>query len=285
MKILPSLLLFSALCQAQDAAREIWDSGFLQKRPAGPRSSATKQAGAARYKTSDHSSDLSKAPQPALGVTVWCLRTPKSKDTDSRLFVYDSGGSGDTFIPERVDLSRPLHDGDRIRLGIEVPRSGYLYVVDRERNHDQSFGNPILLFPSLQFNHGDNRVEPGQLIELPPPGAAIRSLRLVRRDDRHIGEDLIFIVSSRPLTQIVPAEAEQALPAPLIAQWDHDWAKTSMRLDLQDAPSASWTLAEKEAGSGSSSRLTRADPLPAAIFTIPATQGDTFLIHVPLTIE
>ena len=282
MKLIASLFLFLALCQAQDVPREIWDSGFVQKRPQAQKAPAPKAHAPATYRAADHASDSSKMPDAVLGLTVWSLRTPKPKDTDSRLLVYDSG---DAFIPERVDLSRPLHDGERIRIGIEVPRTGYLYVVDRERYRDQTFGQPVLLFPSLGLNHGDNRVEPGQLVEIPPPGAAIKSLRLTKGDSHHIGEDLIFVVSPRALAQIVPREGEQALPASVLSEWEHNWATGSMRLDLQEASSTAWTLAEKEAGSGAQARLTRDDPSPAAIFTAMHAADGVILIHLPLQIE
>ncbi len=282
MKLITSLFLFAALCQAQDAPREIWDSGFVQKRPQGQKVPVPKAPAPATYRAADHASDPSKMLNAVLGVTVWSLRTPKPEDTDSRLLVYDSG---DAFIPERVDLSRPLHDGERIRIGIEVPRTGYLYVVDRERYRDQTFGQPVLLLPSLGLNHGDNHVEPGQLVQLPPPGSAIKSLRLTKGDSRHVGEDLIFVISPQPLTQIVPREGEQALPASVLSEWEHDWATGSMRLDLQNAPSTSWTLAEKGAGIGTQMRLTRDDPLPAAIFTISHAAEGVILIHLPVQIE
>src|SRR6185295_15184664 len=47
------------------------------------------------------------------------------------------------------------------------PRPGFLYIIDREQYADGTFGEPMLIFPTLKTRGGDNRVMPGKLIDIP----------------------------------------------------------------------------------------------------------------------
>jgi hypothetical protein len=71
------------------------------------------------------------------------------------------------YTPERIEAATPLNVGDRVRITVESPRSGFLYIIDREQYIDGSFGEPMLIFPTLKTRGGDNRVMPGKLIDIP----------------------------------------------------------------------------------------------------------------------
>jgi hypothetical protein len=190
------------------------------------------------------------------------------------------------MIPERIDFSKPLHVGDRIRIGIEVPARGYLYVIDRERYRDRTFGDPVLVFPALKLNQAQNHVEPGQLIDIPPEDSSVKSLRLTKSREDHIGEDLIFVVSPQPLREVTAAAGEQTLPSSLVNEWDREWGTESLRLNQESSHPETWTVAEKNAaGPGSPERLTQTDPMPAVIMSIPRNGDRPFLVHFPIPIE
>jgi hypothetical protein len=286
--LLLSFILVPSTLFCQTDAREIWDSGFLQKRPAPTNRSAQGHSGQGHaYKVQGTAHQTQVMSQAALGITVWRLRVPTPADTDSRLLLYDSGKPGsEAMIPERIDFSKPLHLGDRIRIGIEVPAKGCLYVIDRERYRDSTFGNPVLVFPALALNQGQNQVEPGQLIEIPPEDSSVKSLRLSKTRDDYVGEDLIFIVSPQPLKEITPAAGEQALPSLLVNKWDKEWGTDSLRMNQESSRPETWTIAEKDAaGPGSPTRLTLADPMPAVIMSISPMGDRPFLVHFPIDIQ
>jgi hypothetical protein len=44
------------------------------------------------------------------------------------------------WTPQRIEADTPLKVGERVRLSIESPRTGYLYVIDREQYADGSYG-------------------------------------------------------------------------------------------------------------------------------------------------
>jgi hypothetical protein len=66
-----------------------------------------------------------------IGVTVWRLRPAKSGDTGGRVLVLD-GQKQYEWTPERIEADTPLNIGDRVRLTVESPRPGFLYIIDRE---------------------------------------------------------------------------------------------------------------------------------------------------------
>jgi hypothetical protein len=101
-----------------------------------------------------------------IGVTVWRLRPSRSGDTGGRVLVLD-GLKQAEWTPERIEADTPLNIGDRVRLTIESPRPGFLYIIDREQYADGSFGEPMMIFPTMRTRGGDNRVAPGRLIDIP----------------------------------------------------------------------------------------------------------------------
>jgi hypothetical protein len=286
--LLLSLILFPSTVFPQTDAREIWDSGFLQKRPAPTNHSPQGHSDQGHsYKVQGTAHQAQVMSQAAIGITVWRLRLPTPGDTDSRLLVYDSSKPGsEAMIPERIDFSKPLHVGDRIRIGIEVPAKACLYVIDRERYRDGTFGNPVLVFPALTLNQGQNQVEPGQLIEIPPEDSLVKSLRLTKSRNDYVGEDLIFVVSPQPLKEVTPAAGEQSLPSSLVNEWDKEWGTDSLRMNQESSRPETWTIAEKDAvGPGSPARLTQADPMPAVIMSIPPAGDRPFLVHFPIDVQ
>src|SRR5574338_170232 len=87
-----------------------------------------------------------------VGVTLWLVQ---------RI----SNGRLTREVAKRVEADTQFHDGDLLRLSIESPRSGYLYVVDRDWFIDGSPGGQTnLIFPQ---RGEDNRLEAGKLIDIP----------------------------------------------------------------------------------------------------------------------
>jgi len=172
------------LAQKQDAqdtgvsSRQIVLDRFNKARPAedatagisGGRTSASVKAPIYRrtgaIKLAAGARRTKPAPSEEIGVTVWRLRPSQSSDVGARVVVLD-GLRQTEMTPERIEADTPLNIGDRVRLTIESPRPGFLYIIDREQYADGSFGEPMLIFPTLHTRGGDNRVAPGRLIDIP----------------------------------------------------------------------------------------------------------------------
>jgi len=108
-----------------------------------------------------------------------------------------------------VDPDLTFRSGDRIKVRVEVNDAAYLYVVMKG-----SSGNWRVMFPSAEYDSGDNRVFPGREYDIP------KNTRFVF--DERTGEEKLFLVLSRKpekdLEQLIykldgrPAQPANAAP-------------------------------------------------------------------------
>lgn len=277
----------SGMLWAQDAPRQIWDGGFLQKRPSAARSSRPRVQPPIEYKTTAPAEEQKRATQPVIGMTLWKLRVAEAHDDNTpRLLLQDSSSDVPPrqFVPERIDLSQPLHDGERVRVSIESPRAGFLYVIDRERYSDGSVGDPVLIFPARNFSFGVNDVEPGRVVEIPPQDSRIPALKVNRSSERHVGEELLIVVTKDRIPDLTIEDRETKLAPELVSRWEKDWGVTPMRLDLSSTTHSAWTSLERDAGERRY-LLTQDDPMPATIFSVSPAEDKPLLLHIPLRVQ
>jgi hypothetical protein len=287
MRLRALILLLAVLSPliAQDEARQIWDEGFRQKRPA-PARRAASPAKKIAYRASQPGT-TAKTGGALVGVTVWRLRSGARGDENAaRLLVPDTpGGTTTEYVPERVPVSGKLREGDRVRLAIEVPQDGYLYVIDRERYNDGGFSDPYLIFPALNLSKGDNRVTAGRLVEIPAQSDPVPALRLERQSDRQIGEELLVIVTQKPIENLPLGTRPIKLAPEMVAGWERSWGSTAKRLDLVSGGEQNWTMVEKQAGGSDQRLLTQDDPMPQAIFQLASPPNTPLLVRVPLEVN
>ena len=208
-----SVLVSSAPVGAQEDTRRLWDSAFLSKREPSKSKPRPRKAPDTAWRHRRRRRPTPRRLASSLGVTVWRLRRSKASDSgDSRLLVQETENQRTESVewtPERVEAETPFSAGDRVRLSIESPRAGYLYVVDRELYADGTTSDPYLIFPTQRMRDGDNSVRAGKVIELPDKSAF--KLTPLRSD--YQGERLTILVTSEPLPQVtVPADAERLDP-------------------------------------------------------------------------
>jgi hypothetical protein len=285
LAVASTVLVASAPLGAQEDTRRLWDSAFLSKRAPSTTKPRPKKAPEYRVAT--------PAPAPAaaapavagelVGVTLWRLRRSQASDgSESRLLVQETENQRTETVewtPERVEAETPFAAGDRVRLSIESPRAGYLYVVDRELYADGTTSDPYLIFPTQRMRDGDNAVRPGKVIEL--PGKSAFKLTPLRDDYR--GERLTILVTSEPLPQVtVPADAERLDPS-LVAQWETQWAAAAERLELVGGAGQASTGVER-AAAAQGRLLTQDDELPQTLYRVLSPPGAPVVISVPLKI-
>jgi len=292
LAIASTVLASSAPVGAQEDTRRLWDSAFLSKRA--PSTAKPRPKKAPEYRvatptpapasTSTASASAATANVGELvGVTVWRLRRSKASDSgESRLLVQETENQRVETVewtPERVEAETPFAAGDRVRLSIESPRAGYLYVVDRELYADGTTSDPYLIFPTLRMRDGDNSVRAGKVIELPDKSA----FKLTPLRDDYRGERLTILVTSEPLPLVtVPANAERLDPS-LVAQWETQWAAAAERLELVGGAGQAYTGIERDAAA-QGRLLTQDDELPQTLYRVLSAPGAPVLISVPLKI-
>lgn len=293
-----SLIICAATAQTvEDRAREIWDLNFLAKRPPADSGSAPDSHKNFAYRPAPsgqrkpgmkETRDENREPAatPVVGITLWRMRRVESGESGvaPRLLLQPvPKARAAEYVPQRMRLDDPLRVGDMVRIAIESPRVGYLYIADRERFRDGTYGEPYLLFPVENLNGGDNRVNPGRLIEIPSQSDPIPALHVSRNDERQVGEQLLVLFSPDRVTSILPGKPNKPMPPEILKTWERDWSAITLRLDLAEEGSL-WTDAEKAAGTDQR-LLTQADPMPQSIFASAMPSGRPVLIHVPIEVQ
>lgn len=221
-------------------------------------------------------------PSEEIGVTVWRLRPSQSGDTGGRVLVLD-GLKPAEWTPERIEADTPLNVGDRVRLTVESPRPGFLYIIDREQYADGSLGEAMLIFPTLQTRGGDNRVEPGRLIDIPAQEDQYSYFTAQPAGDRRdqVAEVLTIIL----LSQALPLQIGQQplkMTGPQITGWEKLWGGAAERLELIGGAGRTWTNEEKQAGAAKGRQLTQTGPPPQTVYRIARKKGGPLLVTVPL---
>ncbi len=218
-----------------------------------------------------------------IGVTVWRLRRAGANEQGVRLLDISAPDGG--WVPERVAAESPLAEGDRVRLSVQTPRDGYLYIFDRERYADGSFGEPYLIFPLAITLQGDNRVRAGVVIEIPAQTDPTPYFTLRRSTTTQTGEALTMIVTSKPLPGVPLERRPVRFDKAQLAAWLDRWAAQFERFEMEGGAGLTYTAAEKEAGANRNRQLTLDEPTPQTIYRLAPLAGSPLLINVTLPIR
>ena len=181
-------------------------------------------------------------------------------------------------IATRVEAGTQFHEGDLLRLSIESPRTGYLYVIDRDWFTDNSPGAETnLIFPQ---SGEDNRLEAGRLIDIP---ADNRAPFKASPKANQAGEMLTIIVTSAPLSlqlanDFLPVSSTQ------LAEWERKWSGMTERFEMNGGVGQTRTIEEQEAALPTGTRqLTRNDPPPQTIYFLVPRSSDGLLFNLLLS--
>jgi hypothetical protein len=217
-----------------------------------------------------------------IGVTVWRLRPARANDEGARVLVLD-GLKQTQFTPERIEANTPLNVGDRVRITVESPRPGFLYIIDREQYADGTLGEPVVIFPTLQTRGGDNRVTPGRLIDIPAQEDQYSYFTAqpagTRRDQ--IAEVLTIILTPQPLPLQIGTQPLKLTPRQ-VGNWEQAYGGVAEVLELVGGAGQTWTNEEKLAGAANGRQLTQGGPPPQTVYRVARKTGGPLLVAVPL---
>jgi hypothetical protein len=218
-----------------------------------------------------------------VGVTIWRLRKAKAAESGPKL--QDMNGY-DWWTPERIEGTTPLNIGDRVRLSIESPRTGYLYVINTTQYADNTFSQPKLIFPTTRAHGGDNRVMAGRLIDLPDMSDDVNFYTLTPDQlpdgSRQVGEILTVLVSKEPITELANNSRDPlSLQSEQVARWEKQWGG-QVEFELEGGAGVAWTKEEQEASTTGGRSLTQEDPTPQTIYSVAAKPGSPLMVKVQL---
>jgi hypothetical protein len=264
---------------SDDQTRQIIADEFLKARPAPPKSAQAKRP---IYKPTGTSTDAAKpaAATVDLGLTLWRLRPSTSGDEGARLLVQDAG-SGE-LTAARIDTGAPLALGDRVRLTIESPNGGFLYVIDREIYQDGATSDPYLIFPTTRTRQGDNAVRGGRLIDIPDQQDRPNYFTVRPSRPGQVGEQLTILVTPTRLDRVTIGEKPMILAGDLVASWEKTWSAPVRQFAQEGGSKRVWTREEQAAAADSTRLLTQDDPAPQTIFRVAVEKGAPILVNVRL---
>lgn len=224
------------------------------------------------------------SPTMDIGVTIWRLRPSAGVDGGARVLVMENAQTTE-WTPQRIEADTPLRVGERVRLTIESPRAGYLYVIDREQYADGSLGDAYLIFPTLRTRGGDNQVRPGRLIDIPAQEDNPSYFTLVPSPSRsdQVAEILSIIVTPEPIENLRLTDRPLKLSKSDVAKWEASGSVGVERFEMVGGAGMPWTKVEMAASASGSARiLTQEEPAPQTIYRIGTKSKKTVLVTVPL---
>ena len=220
-----------------------------------------------------------KQPNPQLGITIWKLRPLQQVEQGARLLLREKSSSG--WGAERVGADAMFREGDRVRLSVESALPGYLYVVDRDLLKHGKTGDAMLIYPWIDMTGGDNKVEPGKLVDIPAQEDNPNFFTARLTSPNQVGELLTIIVTPRPLDLPLTDKPLQISSVDL-ARWEKQWGTEIERFEMEGGAGEVWTIQEQQASARKGTRqLTRDDPAPQTIYRLPA-DNQAILVNVRL---
>jgi hypothetical protein len=221
-----------------------------------------------------------------VGVTIWRLSDASNVDDSetAKLLTRDLSGSITQYEGERVAAGGSFTLGDKVRVSIEVPRTGYLYVVDREVYTDGTYGEPYLIFPTKLSRGGDNKVDAGMLIDIPAQSDPEPFFTLKASDPRWRGELLSIIITSEPILEVPLPSRPSPIASKLVDAWESKYLKQPILFEQQGTAGKTYTIAERDAGSGKR-QLTQGDPYPQTVYRVKMSPKEPVMINIDLTVK
>lgn len=294
-------LSLMAQTQDQDTERRFWPPSYRQ--PAQPSAKAKPQSGRPKSKNQGSTTPITTAAskEPVVGITIWRLRpfeeiasaNPKNKEQEIARILVVRKGKKSEMSAERVEASTPFATGQMLRMSIETPRSGYLYVIDREEYKDGTFSEPYLIYPISP--NDDNKVEAGRVIEIPNGGdEPYFEVDPLKSGDGKIqtAEVLTVLVTDKPLTGLPKMIRNDEgvydplqLPEADVKKWEELWGTDVKQIELEGGAGKAYTRSEQIAGADRKKRLTENDPPPQTLFRVAAKPGKPLMLTLPLKIE
>ena len=212
-----------------------------------------------------------------LGITIWRLRPARTGDSGRRALIREKS-KGLLWAAERVQSDGTFREDDYVRISVESPRTGYLYVIDRDLSADGSTGEPLLIFP---WAGADHKLVPGSLIDIPGQEEDPNHFTARVTSRNQVGELLTFIVTATPLDLPLSDKPLRIEPSAL-SRWEKLWGGVSERYEMEGGVGQAWTQEEQQAAAKKGRQLTREDPVPQTIYRVMAADRNGMLVNLLL---
>ena len=147
------------------------------KTPAGPRETGTPSAAGNAEGNSTPKETPASRQRLGLGLT---------------LFMRDSNG-----LAVRVDPNHEFRKGDGVRILLETNTDGHLYIFNTTDD-----GAPVMIYPDSQLDEAGNYLQAHVPFEIPASTSTEERLRWLTFDEHAGREQLYFVFTREPLTDV-----------------------------------------------------------------------------------
>lgn len=221
-----------------------------------------------------------------IGVTVWRVSpdgvpTADGKDT-ARLMVQESGKE---YSPIRANADTVFKLGDKVRLSVESPRQGYLYIIDREMLGGDKLGAPAQIFPTMSARGGNNQMQAGWLTDIPAQTDRIPYFELASETPGYQGEMLTIIYSPTPLKDMTVPAKPDFIAAGLVDEMEKRYLHDAAEYEQQGSDGKGYTKVEKDAGGDGKRQLTQNDPYPQTKYRVKVRPKEPMMINIALSVK
>jgi hypothetical protein len=223
-----------------------------------------------------------------VGVTIWKIREYRSGYNGARILWHPKESKTPIeYQAERIQGDPVLAYGEKVRLSIESPRDGYLYVFDRELYEDGSLSAAYMIFPTTRLRDGNNRIRANQPIELPSltDNPFFFEAKTVGLDPskKLVGEVISIAISNKPITQlnVFGSDATQVSPAEM-ESLETFYSGRAEVFELEEGVGQPYTLTERAAANAGARLLTHADPVPQTFYLVEDKRNGGLLVSLAL---
>lgn len=227
--------------------------------------------------------------EPAdLGLTFWRLG-PATEDERAKFEVESDPATRKPILAKRESYQAEFADGDFVRISLEsTSHDGYLYVFNREKFADGSYGKTVMIFPSE--SDGNTHVQPGDLVFVPGPPNTVSFVIEANPEKKRVAEQLIVIVSPKMLIPAANLKDEMEISDEQIYKWMAQWEMPMTVRESEDGKGEALTKVEANAGvqaKGIRVRkpLTQDDPPPQTVFNMQVVKGNPVFAIMELKIK
>lgn len=291
----------------QDESKSIRAREFLKKRPEAPKTenknytpvAVIPQPKAERYyrfvkarkvKKAGRKPPVKTMENASLGFTLFRLKDAGSSEADeSKGFEINQKGKKQKV--ERIEAETALAVGDEARIVIEsLSHDGYLYVVNREKFADGTYGVAKVIYPMPDARKNSNFVKAGVLTFIPPyPDEPFEITS--RTGKKQVAEELTVIVSPKPMIFPAMLDENRAISTDRLTEWIKLYEVDEVQRELEGGVGQIISIEEQNAGRDQSKgfeakpRLTQTDEPPQTVFDMKIKRGNPILTRILLEIK
>ncbi|HET6975233.1 MAG TPA: hypothetical protein VFI24_02840 [Pyrinomonadaceae bacterium] len=240
--------------------------------------------------TNSQKPDLQLLTSQRVGVTIWKLRPARPTYDGARILSHpESSKSAREYEGERLKGDPLLAYGEKVRLGIESPRDGFLYVLDRELYQDGSLSDAYLIFPTKRLRDGNNRIWANRPVEIPALSddpVYFEAKKIGLDPEKVLVGDIISIaITDKQISSLGDFGRDiMKVSSSDMESLENLYAGRAEVFEFEQGVGSPYSTVESDAANKEGSRLlTHTDPVPQTFFLVEDKRNGGLLVSIALS--